>query len=136
MKPADILSTHNLKRTSCREGIINAIALSESALSEQEIRNHLEGTYDRTTYFRSFKTLEDSGIIHKIVIDNQTIKYALGSIIKEKRKHAHFYCSKCKKVKCMSSVLTPEVRLPEGYHISETELIIKGTCNNCNCHDE
>ncbi|ASB48255.1 Fur family transcriptional regulator [Alkalitalea saponilacus] len=133
MNPSEILFSHNLKRTSCREGIIQVIGSNETALSEQEIRQQLEGNYDRTTYFRSFKTLEDSGIIHKIVVDNQTIKYALGAYNKENRKHAHFYCSKCQKVKCMTTVLTPEVPMPEGYRISETNLIIKGTCNNCNC---
>ncbi|WP_026474979.1 Fur family transcriptional regulator [Alkaliflexus imshenetskii] len=135
MRPSDILSNHNLKRTSCREGIIKVIDSNEVALSEQEIRQQLEGNYDRTTYFRAFKTLEDSGIIHKIVIDNQTIRYALGAYNKGKSKHAHFYCSKCQKVKCMPTVLTPEVPLPDGYKISETNLIIKGTCNNCNCKE-
>jgi len=135
MKPSEILSSHHLKRTSCREGIIEVIASGDTALSEHEIRDKLGSNYDRTTYFRSFKTLEDSGIIHKIIIDNQTVKYALGTIDPTKRKHAHFYCFKCQRVKCMGSVLTPEVRLPKGYQISETELIIKGLCNNCNCHE-
>ena len=62
MKPIEILNKHNLKRTSCREGIIQVIINANSALSENEIRERLEGTYDRTTFYRSFKTLEEYNI--------------------------------------------------------------------------
>ena len=37
MEPLEILSSHNLKRTSCREGIIKVIMSTEEALSENEI---------------------------------------------------------------------------------------------------
>ena len=77
MSPIDILNRHNLKRTSCREGIIEVIMTANEALSENEIRERLSGNYDRTTFYRSFKTLEEYKIIHKIVVDNQLVKYAL-----------------------------------------------------------
>jgi Fur family ferric uptake transcriptional regulator len=76
-KYAEILNNHNLKRTSCREGIIEVIMTAKQALSENEIRERLVGIYDRTTFYRSFKTLEEHNIIHKIVLDNQLVKYAL-----------------------------------------------------------
>lgn len=131
MKPIELLSHHNLKRTSCREGIIKVIMSARTALSENEIRNRLEGNYDRTTFYRSFRTLKENKIIHKIVVDNQLVKYALDNSITSKKEHAHFYCNECERVQCMDAVVMPDLEIPTGYAITEMELIIKGLCNQC-----
>lgn len=104
---------------------------SKTALSENEIRDRLAGNYDRTTFYRSFKTLEENKIIHKIVVDNQVIKYALDNSITHKKDHAHFYCHVCKTVKCLDSVEIEKPSLPSGFSSSEVEFVIKGTCNFC-----
>lgn len=132
MKPVKILSDHNLKRTSCREGIIKIIMSAENALSENEIRERLTGNYDRTTFYRSFKTLEENKIIHKIIVDNQLIKYAPDNSITHKKEHAHFYCNKCNAVQCLNSIPFKKTQLPEGYSEIRTEVIIKGVCKTCN----
>lgn len=122
---------NNLKRTSCREGIIEVVMTANQALSENEIRERLVGNYDRTTFYRSFKTLEEHNIIHKIVVDNQLVKYALDNTIAHKDEHAHFYCNDCNSVKCMDDVPVQKYLLPDGYSDIETEVLIKGTCANC-----
>ncbi|MFW5760337.1 MAG: Fur family transcriptional regulator [Cyclobacteriaceae bacterium] len=131
MKPVEILNNHNLKRTSCREGIIEVVMIAKQALSENEIRERLVGNYDRTTFYRSFKTLEEHKIIHKIVVDNQLVKYALDNTVTHKDEHAHFYCNECNTVKCMENVPVQKYHLPDGYSDVETEVLIKGTCANC-----
>ena len=131
MKAVDILNNHNLKRTSCREGIIEVVMTANQALSENEIREQLVGNYDRTTFYRSFKTLEEHKIIHKIVVDNQLVKYALDNTVTHKNEHAHFYCNECNAVQCMDNVPVQKYQLPEGYTDLETEVIIKGKCASC-----
>ena len=131
MRPVDILYNHNLKRTSCREGIIEVVMAAKQALSENEIRKLLIGNYDRTTFYRSFKTLEEHKIIHKIVVDNNLVKYALDNTITQKDEHAHFYCNECHAVKCMDNVPVKKYQLPDDYIDIETEVLIKGTCANC-----
>jgi len=131
MKAIDVLYNHNLKRTSCREGIIEIMILMNQALSEDEIREQLSGNYDRTTFYRSFKTLEENKIIHKICIDNQIIKYALDNSITHKNEHAHFFCNNCHTVKCLESTPIQKIKLPDGYIEVETEILIKGTCAAC-----
>jgi Fur family ferric uptake transcriptional regulator len=131
MKAADILISHNLKRTGCREGIIEVVLNSAQALSENEIRERLSGDYDRTTFYRSFKTLEEQNILHKIVVDNKLVKFALDNSITHKREHAHFYCKECHSVKCMESVPVSRYQLPDGYSFKEADVLIKGTCDNC-----
>lgn len=131
MKAVDILIIHHLKRTSCREGIIEVVMSAYQALSENEIRERLVGNYDRTTFYRSFKTLVEHKIFHKIVVDNQLVKYALDNTVTHKDEHAHFYCNECNAVKCLDSVAVQKYQLPDGYTDVETEVIIKGTCSNC-----
>ncbi|WP_430813756.1 Fur family transcriptional regulator [Carboxylicivirga sp. RSCT41] len=131
MKPADILKYHNLKRSNCRESIIEVIMTAGKALSETEIREQLTGEYDRSTFYRSFKTLHQHNIIHKIVIDNKVVKYALDKGISNKAEHAHFYCQECQSVKCMDNIPVQNFDLPQGYTNNETVLLIKGTCCEC-----
>jgi Fur family ferric uptake transcriptional regulator len=131
MKPNEILALHNLKRTSCREGIISTVMTAKYALSEDEIRENLAGNYDRTTFYRSFKTLEENKILHKIVVDSLLVKYALDNRLTEKKEHAHFYCKKCGTVKCLDAVVIENPQLPTGYSFEESEVIFKGICLNC-----
>ena len=131
MKAVDILNSRNIKRTSCREGIIEVIMKANQALSENEIRERLAGNYDRTTFYRSFKTLEEHKILHKIVVDNQLVKYAFDTSVSHKDGHAHFYCSECNTVKCMENIPVQKYSLPAGYFELQTEVIIKGLCSNC-----
>ncbi len=131
MKAVEILNNHKIKRTSCREGIIEVVMTAKHALSENEIRERLSGNYDRTTFYRSFKTLEECKIIHKIVIDNQLVKYALDNTVTHKNEHAHFFCTKCNTVQCLDNVTVQKYKLPDGYSDFETDVLIKGICVNC-----
>jgi len=130
MNSIEILHNHNLKRTSCREGIIEVVMTAKQALSENEIREKLTVNYDRTTFYRSFKTLEEYAIIHKIVVDNQLVKYALDNTITHKEEHVHFYCNECHSVECMD-IPVHKYQLPKGYSYGEIDVVIKGTCAKC-----
>ena len=132
MKTAAILKSHNLKRTSCREGIIEVVRNANQALSENEIRERLAGNYDRTTFYRSFKTLEKHKILHKIVVDTHVAKYALDPSISLQNEHVHFYCRTCNTVKCLDNISVQKYLLPKNYTGDEIEVIIKGICANCN----
>lgn len=131
MKALDILYNHNLKRTSCREGIIDIVKNAKQALSENEIRERLTGKYNRTTFYRSFKTLVEHKIIHKIIVDNQMVKYALSNFKILKNEHIHFFCNECNTVKCLNHIPVQKYQLPEGYVDAEIDVVIKGKCSNC-----
>lgn len=132
MKPLEVLQANNLKRTACREGILTIMLDSAQALSEKEISEELASNFDRTTFYRSFKILLEKSIIHKIVVDNQVIKYALNNSVTHKNRHAHFYCNECDIVFCLDFIPVEEPKIPQGFEASEIEIIIKGLCDNCN----
>ena len=131
MGAKEILKQHQLKRTSCREGIIEVMLKADHPLSETEIRELLAGNYDRTTFYRSFITLEESRIIHRIVVDQQTVKYALDYSITHKQEHPHFFCQVCHDVKCLEAIPLQEFVLPQGFTKINTDIVIKGTRPNC-----
>ncbi|GAF03602.1 Fur family transcriptional regulator [Saccharicrinis fermentans] len=131
MKSIEILNTFKIKGTGCRLGILDLMISSGIALSENEIRKNLEGKYNRTTFYRSFKTLEERSVIHKIVVDNQLVKYELDNSVTRKKEHAHFYCNKCNTVKCLDTIEIATPTVPKDYKITEQELILKGECNIC-----
>ncbi|MBN2813145.1 MAG: transcriptional repressor [Bacteroidales bacterium] len=134
MNATTLLHRHKLKKTPVRLGIINALQQSGTPLAEGDIRKALGDIYDRVTFYRSIQTLLLSGIVHRIVADNTTIRYALkyntdGN--KRKTDHAHFFCRRCNTVVCLNEVSTRKYKVPEGFIAEQCEVIIKGLCNKC-----
>jgi len=131
--PSELLHRHDLKRTSCREGILALIMEAGEALSEHEIRDRLEGHYDRTTFYRSFRTLVEHGLIHKITVADQPVKYAVDRQHRENMGgHAHHFCRSCHSVRCLDAVTFTADHLPEAFTLEQADIVIKGVCQNCN----
>jgi Fur family ferric uptake transcriptional regulator len=135
MDAPEILQNHHLKKTSPRVSIIQALQTSPNPLSEAEVKEQMGALYDRITFYRSVQTLEEAGIIHRIVADNTVVKYALNHCEKGHQHgsdHAHFYCTKCNTLVCLNTIKTHAYELPEGFAPSQCDVIIKGMCNICN----
>jgi Fur family transcriptional regulator, ferric uptake regulator len=131
--PSELLHRHDLKRTSCREGILAVIMKAGEALSEHEIRDRLEGNYDRTTFYRSFRTLEEHRLIHKITVADQPVKYAVDMQHGEASGgHAHHFCRSCHSVRCLEAVTFTTAPLPEAFTVEQADIVIKGVCQSCN----
>jgi Fur family transcriptional regulator, ferric uptake regulator len=127
----EIFHRNDLVRTSCREEIIQIIVSSVTPLSEEEIKQRVNINFDRTTFYRTFKTLLAKEILRKIVIDSTVVKYALTADYPENYLHAHFYCIKCSKVICVPQEDWSYSNLPAMYKATGAELLIKGYCENC-----
>lgn len=134
MNPNDILRQHKVKKTLSRIGLIKALQTSNQPLSENEIRERMKEDYDRITFYRNVQTLSESGILHRIVIDNTHVKFALNCCEEGHHHtvdHVHFFCKHCGKTVCMNKVPLQPYALPDGFVSSECEVIIKGYCNDC-----
>lgn len=104
-------------------------------MSENEIKERMADLYDRITFYRNVQTLVSAGIIHKIVADNTTVRYALNCCEHGHRhtsEHAHFFCETCHAVLCMDQIKIPDINLPAGYKFVDCDVIIKGICKKCN----
>ena len=98
----------------------------------------LERNFDRadtSTLFRTLKTFEEKGIVHKIDDGSGIIKYGLCSETCEcerKDQHFHFHCEKCKETYCLTSLSIPNFDLPSKFKVKQANLVLKGVCSNCN----
>ncbi|QHT66043.1 transcriptional repressor [Rhodocytophaga rosea] len=132
----NILKEYDLRNTSCREEILDLFLQRNFALSHADIESTIHEDFDRVTVYRTLKTFLDKGLIHKVLDDEGVTKYAL---CKEKcshtehhHEHVHFKCMTCGLTNCLDSVLIPSISLPAGYSLSETSLLVQGTCQDCN----
>lgn len=132
MKAGEILKKNGLSKTGCRENIIELLFSSDSPLSEKEIKANLLTSYDRTTFYRSFKTLVDKRILKRIIVDAHDVRYTIGNSITGEIEHIYFYCVNCKKVVCLQDQPVPEVKLPQGFVELERKFTVRGTCSDCN----
>lgn len=128
-----ILHKYGLKGTSCRKFIVSRLLESEMALSENEIKGEISDLFDRVTFYRTLITLEESEIIHKIVLNDNLVKYALNKrhhVIGDL--HSHFHCEGCDDVFCLEGKTKFDVELPLGFIQNEVFVVIEGVCASCN----
>lgn len=131
-----ILSTHNLRKTSCREGVLNFFLQKNIALTSGDIELEMGVDFDRVTVYRTIKTFLDKGILHKVLDDSGSSKYALcrESCVHEEHhhQHIHFKCTICGNTTCLNHVHIPLIKLPVGYVLKEADILVQGICPCCN----
>ena len=128
-----ILHKYGLKGTGCRKFIVSRLLESDIALSENEIKVDYPDLFDRVTFYRTLITLEESEIIHKIVLNDNSVKYALNKHhSKGGNLHSHFHCGACDDVFCLEGKTDFDAQLPDNFTISEIFVVIEGLCSDCN----
>lgn len=135
MTALEILKLHEIKKTPARMAMIHVLQTGQYPMSENDMKDRMSNLYDRVTFYRNIQTLTNAGIIHKIVADNTTVRYALNSCEHKHNhivEHAHFYCKTCHEVVCLNQIKIPTYNLPKGYKFADCDVIIKGTCEKCN----
>ena len=132
MNAVDILKNKGLKKTAQRIMLINLLQKMGVSLTESEIKSEMGDMYDRITFYRTVQTLLDANIIHRIAVDNITVKYALNhSDHKHSENHIHFFCKQCHSITCLKDIAMPEFYIPQGFTSEECEVLIKGVCEKC-----
>jgi Fur family transcriptional regulator, ferric uptake regulator len=137
MSPKQILLDNNLRITNCRKDVLNTFLDRQSALSHSDLEEVLSKDFDRVTLYRTLKTFLDNDLIHKVLDDSGSTKYALCShssvgVLEHDHEHVHFKCEKCGKTMCIEGTSLPKIKLPDGYINKEANLLIQGICDKCN----
>ena len=134
-----ILLDNKLKRTSVRLNVLNIFLDHEEALSHQDIESRIEHI-DRITLYRTLRTFEEKGIIHKALDGSEKQKYALCQETctehEHQDEHPHFYCFQCGKTICLSKVTLPAIEPPEGYQLQQAHVVLQGICAECNSQND
>jgi Fur family ferric uptake transcriptional regulator len=133
MTAEEILQRHKLKNTGCRKFILTELLRSDAALSEEEIKKPFPELFDRVTFYRTLKTLEEQHVIHRIVLHDNSVKYALnGHHSDQNPVHAHFHCGKCDEVLCLEGKSHFDAELPADFVTREVFVVVEGFCAGCN----
>ncbi len=128
-----ILKSHKLKSTSAREEVLSLLLENDYALSHADLEREMD--CDRVTLYRTLKTFQEKGLIHKVLDDNGIAKYAPCTECTSEHhthEHVHFKCDNCGNTVCIEDVKIPTIKLPAGFIPQEQNLLITGICNICN----
>jgi Fur family transcriptional regulator, ferric uptake regulator len=134
MGAAEVLKKHGLKKTTPRVSIINVLTSAKHPMSESEIKIRMGDLYDRVTFYRNVQSFINAGVMHKIIVDNRRVRYALNCIERHNQfssSHAHFICRVCEKIVCLDQVEKFAYTLPPGFTREECDVMVKGLCDQC-----
>lgn len=127
------LNAKNIKPTAMRLLVLRFLHSKVNAVTLADIEQSFDQS-DRVTIYRTIKTFESKGLVHKILTDNIT-RYALCSEHCDEQAHQdthlHFECSVCNQTTCLTNVNLPPLKLPDGFLLSEIQIMGKGICALC-----
>jgi Fur family transcriptional regulator, ferric uptake regulator len=131
----EILRRKNLSVTDSRRKILTLFLSTPDAMAHGDIEKKAGEKFDRVTIYRTLQTFVEKGIVHTIPTADNSVLYALCKDCKEGHHHddhVHFVCSQCDRTICLDDVISPNIVLPEGYIADSVQVVIHGTCKDCN----
>lgn len=132
---AQTLTRHSLRQTPMRRAVLQALVDSPFALSSSEIEQQLPPNTDRITLYRTLKSFEESGLIHRVIDATDIIRYAACSIECSAHahfdNHVHFKCTACQHIYCLNQVAIPDVTLPPKFEAQFRDYLLGGVCRDC-----
>lgn len=129
-----ILKSNDLRVTPVRKELLTLFIESEIALSNQDIEDQLEEV-DRVTLYRTLKSFQEKGIIHRAHDGTDTARYAACSSGCSSHahhdEHLHFHCEKCDSTFCVDEIPIPKIEMPSGFLAKKMNIIVDGICEKC-----
>ncbi len=130
----DILRKNNLRATPVRKELLQMFLESENALSNQDIEEKMSDV-DRVTLYRTLKSFQEKGIIHRAFDGTDISKYASCNDNCDAHahhdEHLHFHCSNCDNTFCVDEIPIPKLEMPKGFKAQKTNIVVDGICEKC-----
>ena len=134
LRPEQILNDHQLRRTAVRLAVLRIFLEADEALSQSYLEQQFEQV-DRITLYRTLRTFEQKGVIHRALDGTDTPKYALcaGECNEHAHhdQHAHFHCDDCGRTYCLEEMVAPRFHAPRGFRVDEAHMVLTGVCKEC-----
>ena len=133
-KASSVLRRKHLNITDSRKKILSLFLINRDALAHADIEKKAGEKFDRVTVYRTLQTFVEKGIVHTIPTADNAILYALCKDCDEEHHHddhVHFVCSNCNATICLDDVVSPEIKLPQGYVAENVQVVINGICKDC-----
>ncbi len=133
-----LLKTQQLKKTPVRTHVLDLFLSKPHALSQPDVETAFAKQFDRITVYRTLRTFEEKGLIHKVIDLHGTARFALCSHEchtsnehTHHDEHTHFHCIKCEQVYCGSDLPTLTITMPEGFEMHDFQVQVTGVCRFC-----
>src|ERR1700712_4968938 len=124
----ELLKRNQLSVTDSRSKILELFFQQNGALAHADIEKKSGASFDRVTVYRTLQTFVEKGIVHTIPTADNSILYALCKDActegHHHDHHVHFVCSKCSNTICLEDITVPDVKLPNGYQITQVEVVV------------
>ena len=133
-KQQALLDQFKLRHTTCRLEVVAFFLSKNFAIAHIDLEHAFKKQFDRVTLYRTLKTFLDQGIIHKVLDDEGTPKYALcpsACAHLHHHDHVHFKCNACGHTTCVEDIFIPPITLPQGFKVEAKNLLLSGICPNC-----
>jgi Fur family ferric uptake transcriptional regulator len=131
-----VLDAHGLRKTDIRLKVVDRLRASQVAMSQPDLELEFQHETDRVTIYRTLHTLEEKGVIHRIIDLAGVSRYALCDETCDSHQHTdehmHFHCLQCGNIYCLDIPALPSYPLPVGYNLQNIRLSAEGTCPSCN----
>ncbi|WP_017730188.1 Fur family transcriptional regulator [Nafulsella turpanensis] len=127
------LKIRQVRPTAMRLLVLEALEKQASAVSLQDLESAFEKA-DRITLYRTLKTFQEKGLVHRIEDGTGATKYALcevGCECAPEDLHVHFHCNNCQQTFCLPKIGIPAFQLPNNFSLQEINLMAKGICAAC-----
>lgn len=130
----ELLKKNKLRATPVRKELLQLFLNSEIALSNQDIEEHLSEV-DRVTLYRTLKSFQEKGIIHRAFDGTDVTRYASCNdhcnAHAHHDEHLHFHCSNCDNTFCVDEIPIPKLTMPAGFKAHKTNIVVDGICEKC-----
>jgi len=131
------LTASGLKKTEIRIQLLDYLLNLNAAVSQPELEKKFNSISDRVTLYRALSAFEEKGIVHKIMDNHGTARFAICNETmcddhNHNDEHIHFHCSSCDEITCLDELIVPDFKIPKTYSIQKINLNIEGICDNCN----
>ena len=118
--------------TQPRTRVLAFLLAQHEPMTHHDILDRLPGEgFDAVTLYRVLEWLTEQGLAHRIAGGDQVWRFSANPD-KDGHEHAHFQCTNCEAVTCVTDVPLPrKLKLPAGFTSDEVDLLIKGRCPRC-----
>ncbi|WP_061239573.1 Fur family transcriptional regulator [Leptospira interrogans] len=119
-----------LRNTKQKGEILKILEMAKGPLSIKEIyelsRKNLDNLGIATVY-RAVNHLMETGTIHEIHLPGESSRFEAS-----RHHHHHFHCKQCDRVYDIEICPIPLDKSPKGFTVDTHEIILYGTCSDCN----
>jgi len=120
------------RSTPTKDAVLNVLADSKKAMSQEAIMRKVDINIDRATVYRVLNRFCEDGILHRIVAEDGKQYFAVCIKCEEKKladHHFHFRCTKCETIECLP--IAVQFSLEKGYSVESVNCILTGVCKDC-----